>query len=441
MKRLLSVIAAIAVMMSLVSFASAETPTKKTQLWWMINAARGNGAFSLEFELARTPAQIESGAAHGQRGILEGKDGVIRVYNRNADGTFTEATNSAVMTMFGTNLRLLTQMNHNHNNERTTGDPTSRPFPAPHPEWLGLTDNGVGFGNGGYELFPRISHNALTSAANPFEMNIVPVDPDRGDALLFVYDGGAMAAAHYNGTWIKVSNLKPELSGVTPATLSTKTQLWWIINAARGNGEFRFEFSFEDGTQGIVRGRNGNVTVYTRGADGEYKVTPDSPAMTAFAQHFRLLTQQNHNHNNERTSGDPTSRPFPAPHPEWLGLTDNGVGFGNGGYELFPRIAPASLTSALNPFEMNIPPVQTVVDAPEAALLFVYDGGVMAAAHYDGVWMRITNLQNSAGVSPIPEANPETGTPSAIPAIITVAGLGAAVVIAGVLSKKKRRIK
>jgi lipocalin len=259
MKRLLSVIAAIAVMMSLVSFASAETPTKKTQLWWMINAARGNGAFSLEFELARTPAQIESGAAHGQRGILEGKDGVIRVYNRNADGTFTEATNSAVMTMFGTNLRLLTQMNHNHNNERTTGDPTSRPFPAPHPEWLGLTDNGVGFGNGGYELFPRI--------------------------------------------------------------------------------------------------------------------------------------------------------------------------------------APASLTSALNPFEMNIPPLQTVVDAPEAALLFVYDNGAMAAAHYNGVWMRITNLQNSAGASPVPDANPETGTPSAIPAIIAVAGLGAAVVIAGVLSKKKRRIK
>jgi hypothetical protein len=158
--------------------------------------------------------------------------------------------------------------------------------------------------------------------------------------------------------------------------------------------------------------------------------------MTVFAQNFRLLTQQNHNHNNEITAGEPTSRPFPAPHPQWLGLTDNSAGFANGNYELFPRVAPATLSAALNPFEMNLVPAD-----PERgdALLFVYETApgttpVMSAVHYNGTWMRISNLQNSVGTAPAiddSDTNPNTG--------VALALIPAAIAGAVLLVSKKRK--
>ena len=241
MKQFISIALAIILLipaMATIGYANEPAPaTRKAQIWWLIDAARGNGEFSYEFELAPSPAQIEAGT-HGQRGIVEGKDGVVRVYHRNADGTYTETTNSAAMAIFARNFRLLTEMGS------TTIDP-------------GVTVPAF-FGEAGwsYENFRLITHAHLT-ASDADDRNITPT----GDgAMSFFFDDGetgAMRGVHYfdpngNSVFKKISNLQPVLSGVTPAAYSNKTQLWWIIDAARGNGEFSFNFELEDGTKGVV---------------------------------------------------------------------------------------------------------------------------------------------------------------------------------------------
>jgi hypothetical protein len=372
-----------------------ETLSTKTQLWWIIDAARGIGEFSFEFELAPTAAQIEQGT-HGQRGILEAKNGDVRVYHLNANGTYTETTNSAVMANFGRNLRLLTQAGHNHNNEATANNAESRPIPpSVFPEWLGLTQET--WANGNFELFPRTTHNTLANALNPFDLNLVAADRgtpiDRTGDMLFIYETSpgttpVMTAALFNNTWIRIDNLKPEISGIEPATLSTKTQLWWIIDAARGNGEFSFEFELEDGEQGVVFGK-----------DGVVEVNGLTLVKDIFANNFKYLTQAGHNHNNEAVAGDQSSRPFdPATFPEWLGL--NQETWANGNFELFPLVAHATLTNALNPFDLNLVAADrgTPIDRT-GDMLFVYETSpgttpVMAAAYFDGRWIKIKNLQN-----------------------------------------------
>jgi hypothetical protein len=329
MKKVISFITAIAVMMSLVLTVSANTPAENQQIGWLIE-----GEFSLEFELPPTPAQVEAGT-HGQRGILERKGGVVRVYNLNANGTYTEATNSAVMANFGRNFRLFS------------------------------------------------------------------------DDMEFIFTNNVMSEIRYNDTYIKVSNLKPEVSGIIPDTLSTKTQLWWIIDSARGNGEFSFNFELEDSEKGVVTGKDGDVKVYIfHHCNGAPVLIPDSPLMTVFAQNFKLLTQLAHNHNNEVTSGEPNSRPFPAPYPEWLGLTDNGVGFANGNYELFPLVSQATLNSAANPYEINLDAGFTMprpADDPTRLndMFFIYETvpgttPIMSAMYFDGLWVKISHLANSA---------------------------------------------
>ena len=413
MKKFLSILLALVLLLSIAPLVAAayDNPTTKTQLWWIINAARGNGEFSYEFELAPTAAQVEAGQ-HGQRGIVEGKDGVVRVFHRNADGSYTEATNSVAMAVFARNFRLLTQRDHNHNNE--VGG--VRPYAPPFPEWLGLTNDGVGFGNGNYELFPLVTHETLANASNPYDINLPSPDPNRENAMLFIYDEGAMSAVQYmniatgNYVYKRISNLQPSLSGVTPRNHTTKTLLWWIIDAARGNGEFSYEFELaataaqaeagQHGQRGIVEGKDGVVRVYHRNADGSYTETTNSAAMAIFARNFRLLTQRNHNHNNEVEG----VRPYEPPFPEWLGLTDNGVGFGNGNYELFPLVTHETLANAPNPFEMNL---LSPDPNRENAMLFIYDGGAMSAVQFwnivteSYVYKKISNLQPSlSGVTP-----------------------------------------
>ena len=377
------------------SGVTSANRSTKTYLWWIIDAARGNGEFSYEFELAPSAVQIEAGT-HGQRGIVEGRDGVIRVFHRTADGTYTETTNSVAMALFANNFRLLTQRNHNHNNEIEG----VRPYEPPFPEWLGLTNDGVGFVNSNYELFPLVTHETLANAANPFEMNLLSPDPNRENAMLFIYDGGAMSAVQFrnhNGDYVfkRISNLQPNLSGVTPTNLSTKTYLWWIINAARGNGEFSFNFEFEDGTRGRVTGADGVI----RALDEANNEAPNSPALTVFANRFALLTQLNHNHNNEIEG----VRPYEPPFPEWLGLTNNGVGFVNSNYELFPLVTHETLANAANPFEMNL---LSPDPYRQNAMLFIYDGGAMSAVQFrnhngDYIFKRISNLQPTlSGVTP-----------------------------------------
>jgi hypothetical protein len=363
-----------------------DSLSTKTQLWWIIDAARGFGEFSFRFEMA-----------NGQHGIVEGKDGNVRVYREMSPGVFQEQTNHAVMAEFGRNFRLLTQAGHNHNNEVTAGTPASRPFPAPYPAWLGLNNDGVGFVNGNYELFPFITHKTLTEAANPFCLNLTPVDRgnpiNRLNDMFFVYENGDMTAAYFNNTWIKISGLKPELSGITPGSLSTKTQLWWIIDAARGHGEFSFDFELEDNTTGKFIGNNGDVKILRCNGDDTYTDISNSSDLSKFSQNFKLLTQSGHNHNNEVTAGTPESRPFPSPYPEWLGLTNNGVGFINGNYELFPLISEETLNNAANPFCLNLTPIDRGNPINRLNdMFFVYDGGVMAAAYFDGTWMIISNL-------------------------------------------------
>ncbi|MCL2070760.1 MAG: hypothetical protein FWH07_00805 [Oscillospiraceae bacterium] len=379
---------------------TANAPhSNKTQLWWLIDAARGKGEFSYEFELAPSQAQIDAGT-HGQRGVVEGKDGNIRVYHLNSNGTYTETTNSNAMAIFARNYRFLTQRNHNHNNAGQPGriEPS---FPA----WLGFDNNGEEFGNSNFELFPLVSHATLTGAANPYEMNLLSADTEREKAMLFIYEGGTMSAVRYympNGDAVlkKITNLKPALSGIegiANANHSNKTQLWWIIDSARGKGEFSFSFELEDGTKGSVQGKDGTVSTYTDDGNGTYSVAPGSVVATTFASRFKLLTQFSHNHNNETTAGEPGSRPFPAPHPEWLGLTDNGVGFANGNYELFPLVAEATLTGAANPFEMNLTPERATSGEIERTgdMFFVYDNGVMSAACFNNTYIKISNLKNS----------------------------------------------
>ena len=363
----------------------------KTQLWWIINAARGSGEFSYEFELAPSAAQIEAGT-HGQRGIVEGSYGVVRVFNRTEDGIYIEATNSVAMALFARNFRLLTQCDYNNNNV----DQPRRPA-QPFPEWLGLTENGEAFGDANFELFPLITHETLMSADYAFDIYLRSPDTDRENAMLFIFDGGVMSAVHFvnhNGDSVfkRISNLRPALSGIAPASRSTKTYLWWIIDAARGNGSFSFDFEFEDGTRGRMTGENGVIRAFDE-ARGE---VPDSPALTVFGSRFALLTQLNHNHNNPIDG----VRPYEPPFPTWLGLTDNGVGFVNSNYELFPLITPETLASAANPFEMNLPSPDP---DREHAMLFIYDGGAMSAVQFrdpatgDYTFMRISNLQKNAG--------------------------------------------
>jgi len=378
---------------------TTTTRSTKTQLWWLIDAARGNGEFSLEFELAPTAAQAEQGL-RGQTGILEAKDGAVRVFNYGTTG-YTETTNSAVMANFGRNLRLLTQQGHNHNNEVTADDPESRPFSGPFPEWLELTDDGVGFANGNFELFPLITHAELTESADLFAINHNPIDRgtpiDRTGDMLFIFETApnttpVMSAAFFNNTWIKITNLKKEVSGVADyedKLLSTKTQLWWIIDSARGNGEFSFGYERACGAQGVVTGDNGIIEVTGTDYDlvGEF-----------FADNFHLLTMQSHNHNNEVTAGDPTSRTFAAPFPEWLGLTNDGVGFANGNFELFPLITQEVFDKANNPFEMNLRPADTSASRDRTGdMFFIYETAAgtsprMSAMFFDGVWLKITGL-------------------------------------------------
>ena len=399
MKRFIALLMAILFIVPAITIAYADepaSPTRKEQLWWIIDAARGNGEFSYEFELAPSPAQIEAGT-HGQRGIVEGKDGVVRVFNRNANGTYTEATNSVAMALFARNFRLLTQEGHNHNQADRDGH-FAGVFPAFFGEPIG--------DNWSFENFPLVSHATLENAADRYDINLAPVNLNAENFMLFVYDAGATGAMRgvhatdHNGNNIfkAISNLRPQLSGVTPSALAPKTQLWWIIDAARGSGEFSFSFELEDGRTGLVSGKDGDITI-----------TPHVEEVAAFTENFARLTQRAHNHNNEVDG----VRPFSPPFPEWLGLTDDGVGFVNGNFELFPLITQSTLDNAVNPFEMNLAPVYTVVERPDAAMLFIYDGGAMSAAHWNGVYMIISNLQNSA-IADIPDVPdiPDTTAPN-----------------------------
>jgi hypothetical protein len=370
----------------------------KTQLWWIIDSARGNGEFSFEFT-----------QENGQTGVVEGKDGDVRVFRSDFPNTgeYQEQTNHLVNQHFGRHFRLLTQLAHNHNNEVTTGQPDTRPFPqAEHPTWLGFPE--TGFANGNYELFPLVSHDTLINANNPYDLNLdagfeLPRpagDPTRKEDMFFIYEDGKMAAMFFNDMWIKVSNLKNELYGVETDNFSTKTQLWWIIDAARGNGEFSFEFVFEDGTKGVITGENGKMTVYTYNGNGTYSVTPNSPVMTVFANNFKLLTQLAHNHNNEVTTGDPLTRPFPqAEHPAWLGFPE--TGFANGNYELFPLVSHDTLINANNPYDLNL---DAGFELPRPAgdptrkedMFFIYEDGKMAAMYFENIWLKISGLTKKA---------------------------------------------
>lgn len=350
-------------------------------IWQIINTARGYGAFSYEFELAPTAAQIESGQ-HGQRGIVEGKDGLVRVFNRNANGTYSEATNSVVMSAFARNFRLLTQY---------SGE-TTFTYELPLPAWLGFDGNG--FSGENYVFMPLTTHEILTNAGNRFNKNLPSTDLSRENTMMFVVENGVIQAAQFMNiatnayVYKRIYNFKPELSGVTPSSYSTKTQLWWIIDAARGNGEFSFNFELEDGTTGLMTGNNGVINVY----DAAGNIVNDSTALTVFGNHFAFLTQRNHNHNNEING----TRPYEPPFPEWLELTNNGIGFANGNYELFPLVTNETLTNAVNPFEINL--VTPDINR-ESAMLFIYDGGEMRAMQFnvngEYVFMKISNLQNT----------------------------------------------
>ena len=496
---------------SLSGLTDGAPQSTKTILWQIIDAARGNGEFSYEFELAPTQAQIDAGQP-GQTGIVEAKDGVVRVYHENRtagvpNGTYVETTNSNAMAIFANNYRLLTQRTHNHNNEVVTGDAESRPVkPSTFPAWLGLTT--TAWANGNFELFPVVTHATLVGAANPFEMNLVPARGDtvtpeqRANDMLFIYENGVPAAARYldhngNAVFKKISNYKNSLSGLTDgAPQSTKTILWQIINAARGNGEFSYDFEIQVESKGVIKGlitsqsvtngsprvadaleilkeivgikpnaaegnpaalitkgsqdggsprvadaleilksivgipslvgcdkceklpcecpagtekvegkvvcQNGVVIVYTFDSEGTLVQSPNSVAMTVFAQHFKLLTQRSHNHNNEVVTGDPESRPVnPATFPAWLGLTT--TAWANGNFELFPVVAPATLANAANPFEMNLVPARGDTVTPEQRandMLFIYENGTIVAARYfdsngNVVFKKISNLKNS----------------------------------------------
>ena len=419
MKRFLAFALAIMLIIpALAAIAYANQPasaTRKAQLWWIIDAARGSGEFSYEFELAPSPAQIEAGT-HGQRGIVEGKDGVVRAYHRNADGTYTEATNSVAMAIFARNFRLLTEMGS------TATDP-------------GLTVPaffGEAVGSWTYENFRLITHAHLI-ASDADDRNITPT----GDAVMsFLFDEGetgAMRGVHYfdphgNGVFKKITNLQPALSGVTPDAFSPKTQLWWIIDAARGNGEFSFNFQLEDGTQGVVVGINGEITI-----------VPHSDEVAAFTDNFALLTQRSHNHNNEVDG----VRPIPPPFPEWLGLSED-FADANWNYELFPLVSPATLANAANPFEMNLRaerganPDSPTIDERRGDMLFIYDGvqgsQIMSAVYWNGVYMMISNLQNTA--VEIEETN--DGNNTLFIALAVVAGAAVFGVIAFLLLKAKK---
>ena len=348
--------------------------SNQTQVWWLINAARGNGEFSYEFELAPSAAQREAGT-HGQRGIVEGRNGVVRVFHRTSDETYTETTNSVAMALFARNFRLLTQPEYN------------REYVAPDfPDWMGLAENTT------YEFFPLVTHETLVNAADPFSTNLRSSNPE--NAMMFVFDGGVMAAVQFrnhNGDYVfkRISNLQPALSGVTYTHRSTKTYLWWIIDAARGNGEFSFDFEFEDGTSGRMTGSYGVIRAF----DEANNEVPNSPALTVFGERFAFLTQLHHNHNNPIDG----VRPYEPPFPEWLGLTDNGVGFVNSNYELFPIVTHETFANAANPFEMNL---LSPDPNREHAMLFIYDGGAMSVVQFRDpvtdsyVFMKISNLRN-----------------------------------------------
>jgi hypothetical protein len=359
MKRIASFTLSLIIIVSLAAITSGTVyaASEEAQLGWIIDAARGNGEFSFEFT-----------TDNGQTGIVEGKDGKVRVYRDMGSAVFQEQTNHAVMANFGRHFRMITQ-------REGAGDPMEL------PEFIG-------------EANGTLSFVSL---------------PLGGDAMTFVFDSGEMTAAFFNNTWIKIDSLKNTLSGVTPATFSTKTTLWWIIDAARGEGAFNFDYELEDGTKGKVIGDNGDVKVYRQNDGNTYTETPASPVAKAFAKNFNLLTQQGHNHNNEVDG----VRPFEPEFPEWLGLTNNGVGFINGNYELFPLVSRTALDSAANRFDLNIAPADrgNPIDRLND-MLFIYETAsgttpVMSAAYFDGVWMKISNLQNNTGgafsVTALPE--------------------------------------
>ena len=359
--------------------------SNQTQVWWLINAARGNGEFSYEFELAPSAAQREAGT-HGQRGIVEGRNGIVRVFHRTAAGTYTETTNSVAMALFARNFRLLTLPEYN------------RVYTVPDfPDWIELAESTT------YEFFPLVTHETLANAADPFSKNLRSSNPE--NAMMFAFDGDVMSAVQFtdhngNNVFKKISNLQPALSGVTLTNRSTKTYLWWIIDAARGNGEFSFDFEFEDGTSGRMTGSYGVIRAF----DEANNEVPDSPALTVFGERFALLTQLHHNHNNPIDG----VRPYEPPFPEWLGLTDNGVGFVNGNYELFPLVTQETLANAANPFEMNL---LSPDPTRQHAMLFIYDGGVMSAVQFRDpatdsyVFMRISSLRNYVGEFATPPVN------------------------------------
>ena len=87
MKKIISLVTAFIMTISLVVITNASSPTNNQQVQWLVN-----GNFSFEFELPPTAAQIEAGT-HGQRGVMEAKDGHVRVFHRNADEKIQRKSN------------------------------------------------------------------------------------------------------------------------------------------------------------------------------------------------------------------------------------------------------------------------------------------------------------------------------------------------------------
>jgi hypothetical protein len=356
----------------------ADDYSRKTQLWWIIDAARGNGQFSFEFALAPNASGVQT------RGVIEGDNGDIRVYHRSGD-EYIETTNSAMMTM-ARYFRLLTQGQHNHNQPDREGHLDPETF----PEWLTDTFEGAPT----FENFPLMTDAALNTAQNRFATSMAPLTLEEIDNfMLFIHDAGGtgeMRGVHFRGTFIAIENLKPELydsenGGIIADDYSRKTQLWWIIDAARGNGQFSFDFELEDGATGTITGDNGNVEVALSNENAELAELLE----TLFAANFALLTQGTHNHNQPTMPGHLD----PATFPEWLGEANGG----DWTFENFPLMTAAALAAAQNRYATTLPPTNLEL---ENFMLFIHDAGgtgEMRGVHFGGTFMAISNLTNSIG--------------------------------------------
>ncbi|MDR2532719.1 MAG: hypothetical protein LBC82_07750 [Oscillospiraceae bacterium] len=108
---------------------------------------------------------------------------------------------------------------------------------------------------------------------------------------------------------------------------SKKTQIDWLISGASGDlaalggdpangtGEFKYDFSSEDGSlKGIAGGNNGQIWIYALDDNGDHIEDDGHPAVEFarnFTQHFATLAYEGHFHASHRLSAKSTEE-FPV---------------------------------------------------------------------------------------------------------------------------------